>query len=521
VIGVLQAYTLLIVIAIVAALELPRALASDVPLDPRALAEIQRLLNAGDTQRAEEIATALVAANTSSYEAYETLGRVMDAEGQYQKADTAYQEALKLAPSAASPHISLGVSLVRRGLTTEAAKQFQAALASDPQNLTALLNAGNLELTANHFVEAEGYYRRAVGTEPHRVVALIGLTTALFGTGHKEQALETAKVLQTMNSPSVHVSLGLIFAKNSLYAEAARELEEASRNGAESVELFISLGQVYSKQKNYEKAKAGYFRAIDLNPQNALPYVQIGSDYLTQGKSALALAWLFRADQLAPERSETLFLLGEALSKAEYFDSAHSYLERYAHMKPDDAKGWLLLGDAYLNDEKLENALESYRKAVQLLPKMAAAHYLVGNAEYLLRHMPEAKRELLVTLQLDNSHTEGRLRLGEIAYHENADAAATKFFQAVLSKYPHNPDAAYDLARVYLRQGEYNSARDLLRQGIAERPDDIRFHSLLSQVYQHLGDDSKAAQEGAAYRFIKAEQDYQHRYVRHSHLYVE
>src|SRR6516165_3935912 len=121
----------------VAALEFPRALAADGPLDPRSLAEIQRLLNAGNTQRAEEMATALVAASTNSYEAYETLGRVMDAEGQYQKAETAYQQAMKLAPSAASPHISLGVSLVRRGLTTEALKQFQAALTADPQNLTA------------------------------------------------------------------------------------------------------------------------------------------------------------------------------------------------------------------------------------------------------------------------------------------------------------------------------------------------------------------------------------------------
>ena len=447
-----------------------RAQASDKPPNQQSLEQIQHLLDAGDTGRAEALATALVAENKHSPEVYETLGRVMDAERQYQKADEAYRQAIKLAPHSASPRVSRGVSLARRGLPTEALNEFQAALAADPENLTALLNVGSLELTTHQFLDAERHYRAASSLAPRNPVALLGLITAEFGAGHPDQAQESARLLQSIDGSSVHVSLGMIFSENFLYAEAAKEFEEAGRKGAESPELFFSLGQAYSKQNNYEKAKAAYFRAIDVNPENARPYVQIGSDYLAQENGALALAWLFRADQLSPGHPETLFLLGEALSKAEYFDTAHSYLERYARLRPDDPKGWLLLGDAFLNDEKLENALESYKKASRLLPQVAAAHYLVGNAEYLLRRMAEAKEELLTSLRLDSSHTEARLRLGEIAYHENSDAEAGKMFRAVLSKYPHNPDAAYDLARVYLRQGDYNSSRDLLRQGVADGP---------------------------------------------------
>src|SRR6202035_2863292 len=97
-----------------------------------------------------------------------------------------------------------------------------------------------------------------------------------------------------------------------------------------------------------------------------------------------------------------------------YFQTAHDYLARYVQARPSDPKGWLLLGDAYLNDERVDDALASYRKALEIVPHVGVAHYLVGNAEYLSKLLPQARQELLAALRLDPSHPEARLRLGEI-----------------------------------------------------------------------------------------------------------
>jgi hypothetical protein len=40
-------------------------------------------------------------------------------------------------------------------------------------------------------------------------------------------------------------------------------------------------------------------------------------------------------------------------------------------------------------------------------------------------------------------------------------------------------------------------------------------------VYKRLNESGKSEQEWNLYRTIKAEQEYQHRFIRHSHLYVE
>src|SRR5437868_3425860 len=113
--------------------------AAEQPSVQESLYAIQRLLQSGDVKGAGELATELVRTHPDSDAVYEALGRVRDGEGRYEDADAAYQHAIKLAPSAAAPHVSLGVSYVRRGLAQQALQQFQDALEKEPNNLTALL----------------------------------------------------------------------------------------------------------------------------------------------------------------------------------------------------------------------------------------------------------------------------------------------------------------------------------------------------------------------------------------------
>ena len=248
--------------------------------------------------------------------------------------------------------MGLGVSYVRRGLTQPARQQFQLAIAKEPNNLAALLNAASLELESRQFADAEDLYRRATKLAPSEPIALLGLATAAFANGDTDLARRTAQTLAGMDDVHVHFSLGLLFAKNSLYAEAEREFEAVVSKGPPSADLFLNLGLVCSAQQKYDVAKRSYFQAIDLNPDDPAPYVHIGADYLSQNKYNLALAWLYRATKLDHGAPDTIYLLGNALLKEEYFQSAHEYLAKYVAAKPADPKGWLLMGDAYLNDER-------------------------------------------------------------------------------------------------------------------------------------------------------------------------
>ena len=94
-------------------------------------------------------------------------------------------------------------------------------------------------------------------------------------------------------------------------------------------------------------------------------------------------------------------------------------------------------------------------------------------------------------------------------------------FPGLLAAHPSDAEAAYDLAKVCMRHDQNPEARSLLMKAVAQSPDDVRFHYLLSQVCRRLHENTQSSEEAAKYAHLKAEQDYQHRYIRHSHLYVE
>ena len=128
---------------------------------------------------------------------------------------------------------------------------------------------------------------------------------------------------------------------------------------------------------------------------------------------------------------------------------------------------------------------------------------------------------MLAALKLDPSHAEAQLRLGEIEYLDNEDDAASARFRALLAAHGTDSEAAYDLAKICMRHDQNGEARDLLMKAVSQSPGDVRFHYLLSQVCRRLHQDEESTQEAATYSRLKAEQDYQHRFIRHSHLYVE
>ena len=134
------------------------------------LAEVRRLLAAGDWKRADELATVLASQKDASSEAYEMLGRVKDAEQRYEEADAAYRRALQLAPTAAGPHVSLGVSYVQRSQAERALGAVSAGLGQgsagtwSPLSNTGSIRAGGETFCGGRNVLPEG------ATESRRMI---------------------------------------------------------------------------------------------------------------------------------------------------------------------------------------------------------------------------------------------------------------------------------------------------------------------------------------------------------------
>ena len=487
------------------------------------LAETLTFVTQGRFKEADALISSLLSRHHRDGAIYEVLGRVRDAEKRYDEAEIAYKKAMEIEPQSPAPHVSLGVSYLRRDEPERAVQQFHVALAKDPKNLTAVTDLGSVELDLKNYTEAAKCYQLAKGLAPGDPTILLGLATAYFGEDKQVAAIRIASILSRLPraGPPLHFSVGLLLAQHGVYQQASTEFEKVVAAGVNSPELFLNLGLAYSKLERYDEAKTNYFKAIELDPSDPVPYLRLGTDYLAENRVPLALVWLMRTVKMSPDQPEALYLLGTALVKEKYFETAQTYLEKYVELKPEDPKGWLTLGDAYLNFEEFEKALASYQKALVLVPQLPGAHYLVGLAEFILQRLPEAKTQMLETITLDPSYGEAHLRLGEIAYRENRYDEAIKQLRLVLSNHPLDSEANDDLAEVYLRIGRYTEAVRLLAGVELRYPDDVKVHNLLAQLYFKRGDFRNAKREESLLGAIKQTQEFDRQFTQHSSIYVQ
>src|SRR5215211_2947640 len=88
--------------------------------------------------------------------------------------------------------------LARSGARQEALKRFQALAAENPADASARLWIGRLHLEMNHPERAAAVYESLVATDPQNVDALVGLGLALTRTGRFREASDALQRAESL-----------------------------------------------------------------------------------------------------------------------------------------------------------------------------------------------------------------------------------------------------------------------------------------------------------------------------------
>ncbi|HWT82594.1 MAG TPA: tetratricopeptide repeat protein, partial [Candidatus Methylomirabilis sp.] len=117
-------------------------------------------------------------------------------QGQYEEAATLFMQALRLRPNDDVIRANLsglrtrwGHQLLRDGMLTQAEGQYRAALDLNPNEISALLGLGDIQLRRREPRMAVETYRRAVSVEPGNADAYIRLGDAYYNQGDLTAAL--------------------------------------------------------------------------------------------------------------------------------------------------------------------------------------------------------------------------------------------------------------------------------------------------------------------------------------------
>lgn len=253
---------------------------------------------------------------------YERATLLADSGGDKAAAESAYRQAMTLAPTDAWPWNGLGNLFMDLNRLDDAEAAFKRAMELEPANPLPWNNLGVLlEDQRTRPKEAEAAYRRAMELDPAdaRPWNNLGslLAVQLNRSDEAEAAYRRAIDLEPTYAQPRH-NLGILLATQ---LNRPEEAEAAYRRAMEldpaDARPWNDLGALLSDHLNRpDEAEAAYLRAMELDPAIAWPWINLGNLLADQlNRPDEAEATYRHAMELDPEIALPHFNLGRLLAK--------------------------------------------------------------------------------------------------------------------------------------------------------------------------------------------------------------
>jgi tetratricopeptide (TPR) repeat protein len=310
----------------------------------------------------------------------------------------------ELPEATALAHTERGAAFLELGDITSAAKEYEAALAVEPDDVYSLMNLAMCHGLEGRYPVALDLAKTAVSREPDNVDALVTLGDIQRKSGSPEDAVLTL--------------------------ERARAVAPQSESVVDSLaETLIAIGQVD------QALKIARALTVDL-PESAMAWRALGNQILALGYFTESIVALRRSLELDDSNYWTHQQLGWALAHADPPDPQAAFTE-YEHARlsrPDDP--WAIKDLANMRHILgQENSVELYQRAIHLAEQqikgapntsslLGWCHFRLGKLNKAGRFLftatsastdPEPTRFDLALVTLCGGHGDEALRHFEIA----------------------------------------------------------------------------------------------------------
>lgn len=342
--------------------------------------EAGRQLDAGATSRALATLVGALVQDPASWETFQSLGAVYSARRQFELAEKALHHAVRLAPQGAANDVlaQLGWIFANRGEYARARTAFEEALRRDPRHFGSHYYWGMASLLQGDLAAAHEHLTKALEFQPRHPDALYQLGLCLAEQQRYEEACAAFGEVVKLSPESRHA-----------YFHLSRMLRAIGQD--EDAEL---AARKYDELNSVQQAIRQAVGRVEENPDDAVAYLGLGTLYAQVGRHAEALQALQDAVRLQPDNAVTHLAIGKVLMERRQLDLARRALQRALELDPALAAAWEEMGKAHILENAREEALDCYRKAVSLDGSNLVA---VNNLAWLLADM---NRELDTALEL-------------------------------------------------------------------------------------------------------------------------
>jgi tetratricopeptide (TPR) repeat protein len=391
-------------------------------------------------------------------------GQSAQARGDFMKAITYYEQALKVRPEFPEAEFQRGSALASLGRLEEADAAFRLAI-SYKKNWSLPYSAlGVVLMRLSRDKDAEQFFRQALTIDKQDAVALRALSELRLRANDPKEALDLAK-RATANgeaAASAWVTLAIAERANGNKVGAKAALDHVLEDEPGNVAALMERAALFKDEKNFDLAVIDLRAAAKLKPFDQGVAWELFDLLQEAGKFDEAMA-VAKSAGLAVKQSPVN--PGGVVGTPEEIEAANSddpaiarkALEKLLEKNPRSAMLLGRLGASYRTDDPARS-LEFYRKAAELQP--SAPEYALGYGAALVqaRRFPEAAIILRHVVKTVPDNYVARANLATALYESKHYAEAVPEYEWILTSKPETAVAHYFIATAHDYLGEYPEA---------------------------------------------------------------
>lgn len=319
-----------------------------------------------------------------------------------------------------------------------------------------------------------------------------------------ERAYEKLRQLDP-GAAEVHGKLGVIYFQEGKFQQAVLALREALKLKPSLPNADILLAMSLSELGHFDEALPGLEKGFRRPADSALKRMaglQLERAYTGLRLDSKAVEVALELNRLYPDDPEVLYHGGRLFGNFAYLT-----MLKLSQAAPTSVWKHQAAGEAYESQGYADLAMSEYRQVLALSPGRPGIHFRLGRV-LLAREqqgssrpedLGEASKEFEQELQLDPTNANAAYELAEIHRKAGEFDKARELFQNALQHYPDFQEAQVGMSRALIALGKPGLALPHLRRAIAlNSADEVPYYHL-AQVYAAL--DNKAEQQKALSEF--------------------
>lgn len=236
-------------------------------------------------------------------------------------------------------------------------------------------------------------------------------------------------------------------------------------------------GSDFHYSGDLKQAAAMFQKVLQQDPTNEFALNQMGLVQAKQENFAQALKAFEQVRQHYPDNTFARVWIGVLLLRENQRDRAYREFQQTLQIDPRNANAWYFLGVIYAVEHNLAQAVTHLRQAQEVGSNDPETYYRLALAFTGLDMPHNAQLAYEKALELNPRHTRSLNALGWLLFNQGSKASALQTWQKVLGINPQDPEAGFNLAKVYnddalaaFRAGQKAEARKLWEKTLAHEP---------------------------------------------------